>query len=184
MQHSSDPTDSGTDDDFKRYIQDVKDFPKEGIVFRDITPLLKDGAAFHRAVNKIASRFADERIDLVCSVEARGFILGAAIAHALGAGFVPVRKLGKLPRHCHQAQYNLEYGTDTLEIHQDAIAPGQRVLIVDDVLATGGTAEAVVNLVRKIKGEIVCVAVLIELRELKGRKKLAGVPSYSLMQYQ
>jgi len=182
MQHSSSPTDSEADD-LKKYIQDVKDFPKEGIVFRDITPLLKDGEAFLRAVNKIAGRFADERIDLVCSIEARGFILGAAIAHALGAGFVPVRKQGKLPRDCHQAKYSLEYGTDSLEIHQDAIAPGQRVLIVDDVLATGGTAEAVVNLVQKMRGEIVCVAFLIELLELNGRKKLADVPACSLIQY-
>ena len=181
--HNSGPVISEPEDEFKRYIRDIPDFPKKGVIFRDITNLLKNGEAFQKAVDKIASRFSQEEIDVVCSVEARGFILGAAIAYTLGAGFVPIRKKGKLPWNTHQKSYNLEYGEDHLEIHIDAISSGNHVLFVDDVIATGGTAKAAVDLIRKMKGKLVCAAFLVELLELKGRDKLEGVPIYSLIQY-
>ena len=170
-------------DEFKRYIRDIPDFPKKGIIFRDITNLLKNGDVFQKAIDKIAYRFSQEEINIICSVEARGFILGAALSHAMGAGFVPIRKKGKLPWNTHQQSYELEYGQDELEIHIDAISAGVHVLFVDDVLATGGTAKAAVDLIKKMKGKLVCAAFLIELQELQGRKKLEGVPVYSLIQY-
>ncbi|MFC2007729.1 adenine phosphoribosyltransferase [Chloroflexota bacterium] len=179
----SDQVISESEEEFKKYIRDIPDFPKKGIIFRDITNLLKNGEVFKKAVEQIVARFSREEIDVVCSVEARGFILGAAIAYALGAGFVPVRKKGKLPWNTHQESYDLEYGQDDLEIHTDAISAGNRVLLVDDVIATGGTAQATVDLVRKMEGKVVCTVFLIELLELNGRKKLKDVPVYSLIRY-
>ena len=181
--HNSGLVISESEDEFKRYIRDIHDFPKKGVIFRDITNLLKNGEVFQKAVDRIASRFSQEEIDVVCSVEARGFILGSAIAYTLGAGFVPIRKKGKLPWNTHQKSYKLEYGEDQLEIHIDAISSGNHVLFVDDVIATGGTAKAAVDLIRKMKGKLVCAAFLVELLELKGRDKLEGVPIYSLIQY-
>lgn len=160
--------------DLAKYIRDVPDFPKEGIVFKDITTLLKDPEAFRAMVDRFVERYRDKQVDVVVAVESRGFILGGALALALGAGFVPVRKQGKLPAATHRETYELEYGTDTVEIHQDAIAPGQRVLVLDDLLATGGTVAAVLRLLSKFDCEIVGVAFLIELDFLRGRKKLTG----------
>ena len=168
-------------DKLKRLIRDIPDFPKKGIIFKDITPLLKDGSAFRQAVDVLADRHKGKRIDLVASVEARGFILGAAIAYKLGTGVVPIRKKGKLPYKTVSVTYDLEYGTDTLEMHEDAISRGEKVLIVDDLLATGGTASAVCELVKKSGGEVVEIAFLIELEFLKGRNKLGGYPLFSLL---
>jgi adenine phosphoribosyltransferase len=167
----------------KAYCRDVNDFPKAGVIFRDITNLLKDKGAFNRMVDSLSHRFHDQSIDIVASIEARGFIVGSAVAYRLGAGFVPVRKEGKLPWRTHKKTYALEYGEGVLEVHQDAISQGQRVLIVDDVLATGGTAKAVVELVHHLGGELVCVAVLIELPELGGRRLLQETPVYSLLRF-
>jgi len=169
--------------DLKQHIREIPDFPKAGILFRDITPLLADGQAFRHAIDSIGDRYLDQRIDVVVGVEARGFIMGSALAYKLGAGNVLVRKRGKLPYRTHQTTYALEYGTDTLEIHQDAIRPGQRVVVADDLLATGGTISAAVNLVRQLGGNIIEVAFLIELTGLKGRERLAGLPVFSLLQY-
>ena len=181
--HNSGLVTNEPEDEFKRYIRDIPDFPKKGIIFRDITNLLKNGDVFQKAVDKIAYRFSQEEIGVICSVEARGFILGAALSHAMGAGFVPMRKKGKLPWNTHQQSYELEYGQDELEIHTDAISSGTHVLFVDDVLATGGTAKAAVDLIKKLKGKLVCAAFLIELQELQGRTKLEEVPVYSLIRY-
>lgn len=159
----------------------VPDFPQSGIVFRDITPLLANGAALRAVVDRLAHAHAD--VDTVVGIESRGFILGAPVAYALGVGMIPVRKLGRLPRQTERADYALEYGVNTVEIHADAIAPGQRVLIVDDVLATGGTAAATADLVERLGGEVAGIAVLIELSGLGGREKLAGYPLTSLLQY-
>ena len=167
----------------KDYIRNIPDFPKPGILFRDITTLLKNKLAFKFAVNKLAAKFKNKKIDAVVAVEARGFILGGSLAHKLGAGFVPVRKIGKLPYKTNSVTYDLEYGTDTLEIHHDAIKPRDNVLIVDDLLATGGTVKAVTDLVRQLEGKIVGIAFLIELTDLKGREKLVGYPVYSLIKY-
>ena len=167
----------------KEKIRNIPDFPKKGILFRDITTLLKDGPAFKEAVLALAKPYRGKDIDLVTAVEARGFILGAALAYELGVGIIPIRKKGKLPAKTIRATYKLEYGEDTLEIHQDAIQPGDRVLIVDDLLATGGTTLAVIELVKKIKGEIAGISFLIELTELKGREKLAGYPINSLIKF-
>jgi adenine phosphoribosyltransferase len=153
------------------------------VTFRDITPLLGDGPAFNEAISKIAARFVDANIQRVIGVEARGFILGAPIAVALGAGFVPVRKAGKLPWAVVREEYDLEYGSDKLEIHRDAIHPGERILVVDDVLATGGTAAATCRLVSALGGDIVALAVLIELPFLEGRAKLDGITVESLFTY-
>ncbi|MBI4744859.1 MAG: adenine phosphoribosyltransferase [Actinobacteria bacterium] len=169
--------------DLKKIIRDIPDFPKKGIIFKDITPLLQDPASFKCAIDTIASRYENDSVDIVLGAEARGFILGGAIAYRLNAGFVPARKPGKLPHHVTKAEYALEYGVDTLEMHQDAIKPGEKVLIVDDVLATGGTASAKVNLVEKLGGEVVGVAFLIELTFLEGRKKLDNHNIFSLIQY-
>ncbi|MFC2024969.1 adenine phosphoribosyltransferase [Chloroflexota bacterium] len=170
-------------DDLKTLIRDIPDFPTKGIIFRDITPLLKEGRAFKEAIDEISNQYLSKRIDIVVSAEARGFIMGSAIAYRLQAGIVPVRKKGKLPWTCHECTYELEYGTDTFEIHQDAIKPGDRVLIVDDLLATGGTVGAVIDLVERMKGQIVAIAFLIELTFLKGRKQLKDYPVFSLIEY-
>jgi adenine phosphoribosyltransferase len=162
-------------------IRDVPDYPKPGILFRDITPLLADGEAFHTAVSLLASPF--EQIDLVVAIESRGFILGAPVALELGAGLVPVRKAGRLPFETISADYSLEYGVNTLEIHRDAIATGQRVLIVDDLLATGGTVAATINLVEQLGGKIAGISVLAELTFLDGRKRLGRYEVHSLIAY-
>ena len=169
--------------DLKLYCRDVPDFPKKGIIFKDITVLLKEPAKFSEAIDRIAQRYVGKGIDIVASIESRGFIIGAALAYKLGAGFVPVRKKGKLPWQTIGCTYELEYGTDTLEIHQDAIKPGQKVLIVDDLIATGGTAGAVVSLVEQLGGKIHGLAFLIELTFLKGREKIKKYPVFSLIKY-
>ena len=170
--------------DLKTLIRNVPDFPKKGILFYDITTLLKDKEALKKIIDTFAERYHDGRLDIVAGVESRGFIFAPALAYQLGAGFVPVRKPGKLPAATLQARYDLEYGQDTLEIHQDAIRAGQRVLVVDDLLATGGTAAAVVQLIRQLGGEVVGAAFLVELEFLKGRQKLNGCDVFSLLQYQ
>jgi adenine phosphoribosyltransferase len=169
--------------DLKTLIRHVPDFPKAGILFYDITTLLQDPAGLREAIDSIAIPFTNVGIDLVVGVESRGFIFGAAVADRLGAGFAPVRKPGKLPSACVRETYALEYGTDTLEIHEDAVKEGQRVLIVDDLLATGGTARATTNLVKKIGGTVHAIAFLIELVGLNGRAKLAGEQVHASLQY-
>ncbi|MFA4842660.1 MAG: adenine phosphoribosyltransferase [Candidatus Omnitrophota bacterium] len=169
--------------DLTKCIRNIPDFPKPGILFRDITTLLKDKEAFKQAVDSLAAEYKNKKIDLVVAVEARGFILGGAIAHKLGAGFVPVRKSGKLPWKTHSMVYDLEYGKDSLEIHHDAINPKDKVLIVDDLLATGGTVKAVTDLVQQQQGEISGIAFLIELTGLKGKEKLKDYPVFSLIKY-
>jgi adenine phosphoribosyltransferase len=161
-------------DSLKTRIRHVPDFPKAGILFYDVTTLLRDPQGFKLAIDSLVLPLAGRAIDLVVGIESRGFILGAAVADRIGAGFVPVRKLGKLPSQTIRASYELEYGSDSLEMHRDAIEPGQRVLIVDDLLATGGTARATVNLVKQLGGVVEGVSFLIELLELNGRAKLAG----------
>ena len=170
-------------EDLKQRIREIPDFPKAGILFRDITPLLSDGQAFRQAIDFIGGRFLDRKIDIVVGVEARGFIMGSALAYKLGAGNALVRKQGKLPFKTNRSTYALEYGTDTLEIHQDAIRAGQRVVLADDLLATGGTISAAADLVRQLGGEIVEAAFLIELTALNGRERLKGLPVFSLIQY-
>jgi adenine phosphoribosyltransferase len=167
----------------KRSVRDVPGFPQPGIVFKDITPLLADKATFKQVVDLVCSRWAGDPPDVVAAIEARGFIPGGAVALGLRAGFVPIRKPGKLPWKTISQSYQLEYGTDQLQIHQDAIRPGQKVLIVDDVLATGGTACAAVELVRKLGGVVVGVHVLIELTALGGRARLPGVEVVSELVY-
>ena len=169
--------------DFKAKIREIPDFPKEGILFYDVTTLLKDGDAFKRIVDKMGSFYEGEGIQKVVAMESRGFILGAPVAYRLGAGFVPVRKPGKLPSDVYEARYELEYGSDALAIHQDAIAPGEKVLIVDDVIATGGTVSATVQLIKKLGGVIQGIAFLIELTGLRGRNKLDGYNVISLVSY-
>ncbi len=164
-------------------IRDIPDFPAPGVIFKDITTLIKDGRLFKESVDLLAEEFAGRQIDLVVCIEARGFIFGSALAYKLGAGVVPVRKEGKLPHSTRKVGYSLEYGTATVEIHEDAVSPGSRVLIVDDLLATGGTLGAAVELVRGLGGEIEAVAVLIELDFLKGREKLKDVEIFSLIHY-
>jgi len=167
----------------KRIIRDVPDFPKKGIVFKDITPLLGDAAAFDATIEALAEPHARSGLKLIAAVESRGFIFGAALACRLKAGFIPIRKPGKLPSATVRESYSLEYGTDTLEMHADAIARGSRVLIVDDLLATGGTAGAAAALVRKQGGEVVAASFVIELEFLKGRERLAGLPIFSLVKF-
>lgn len=167
--------------DFQKYCRDIIDFPKKGVVFKDITPLLKNGTVFKQAIDEIASHFDLEKIDLITCIDARGFLIGAALSYKIGCGLIPVRKKGKLPWQVTSMTYDLEYGKDTLEMHKDAIETGQRVLIVDDVLATGGTARAVASMVKEMRGEIIGAAFLMELKDLKGREKLNGVDIYSLM---
>ena len=169
----------------KQIIRDIPDFPKEGIIFKDITPLLADASAFGETINALKKRYVDKEIDRVVGVEARGFIFASALAYALGAGTTMVRKPGKLPYKTYQETYSLEYGNDTIEIHQDAFQPSERIVLIDDVLATGGTLAATLNLIRKNfeSVEIEEVAFLIELDFLNGRKKLKDIPVHSLIHY-
>ncbi len=169
--------------ELRRLIRDVPDFPKPGILFKDITPLLADSAGLALAVELMAQPFRGKHVDLIVGAESRGFIFGTAVAKALSAGFVPVRKPGKLPTASHRCEYGLEYGTDALEIHTDAMTKGQRVGVVDDLLATGGTVSACCELVRKLGGDLLGVAVLIELSDLVGRRKLGNIPVLSVLQY-
>jgi adenine phosphoribosyltransferase len=169
-------------DQLKRLIRDIPDFPKPGVLFKDLTPLLRDPAGFGRAVDLLAARYVGRKVDCVVGVEARGFVIGAALAYRLGAGVILIRKPGKLPYKTHKTVYELEYGTDALEIHQDAIQPGQRVVIADDLLATGGTVNAAVKLVEQQGGAILECAFLVELLFLKGREKVRQ-PVFSLLQY-
>jgi adenine phosphoribosyltransferase len=164
-------------------IRDIKDFPTEGVLFKDITTLLKDAGAFHDVIDLLATRYQQERIDVVVGIESRGFIFGGALAHQLKAGFVPVRKLGKLPAKTIEVEYELEYGRDALAIHEDAIHPGQRVLAVDDLLATGGTMAATLRLMDQLGGHVVGVTFMIELAFLHGRDKLKNYPVHSLIVY-
>jgi adenine phosphoribosyltransferase len=169
--------------DLKEHIRNVPDFPKEGIVFRDITTLLSEPIAFDYTVDALCDRYRTQQIDAIVGVEARGFIFAGAVAHTLGIGFVPVRKPGKLPAETIEETYELEYGTDALQIHKDAIEPGMRVVVMDDLIAIGGTLEATCKLVERLGGTIVEVAVVIELSFLDGRKKLGDRPFYSMVQY-
>jgi adenine phosphoribosyltransferase len=170
-------------DALKSKIRHVPDFPKPGILFYDVTTLLRDPEGFRMAIDSIAEPYKDRGIRAVVGIESRGFILGSAVADRLNAGFIPVRKLGKLPAACIRETYELEYGTDSLEMHRDAIDNGQRVIVVDDLLATGGTARATVNLVKQIGGVVEGVAFLIELVALDGRSKLAGENIHAVLQY-
>ncbi len=169
---------------FKQLIRNVPDFPKKGILFYDITTLLKDRQSFREVMSALAARYRDQQVELVVGIESRGFIFASALALQLGAGLVPVRKPGKLPAKTLKETYHLEYGQDSLEIHVDAIQKGQRVLLVDDLLATGGTAAAGLRLIRQLGGDLVGVAFLVELEFLNGRKKLEGVDVYSMLKYQ
>jgi adenine phosphoribosyltransferase len=164
-------------------IREVPDFPKPGILFYDITTLIREPASFREAIDLMTEPFRDARIELVVGMESRGFIFSAPMALDLGAGFVPVRKLGKLPAETISVEYELEYGTNTLEIHRDSIAPGQRVLIVDDLLATGGTVLGTIDLVEQLKGEVVGLSFLVELAFLKGRDRLDGHRIHSVVTY-
>ncbi|QUW01165.1 adenine phosphoribosyltransferase [Chloracidobacterium sp. MS 40/45] len=170
-------------DELRRLIREIPDFPKPGILFYDITTLLKDSRGLKLAVNRMSEALANQPIDVIIGVEARGFIFAPPLAYQLGAGFVPVRKPKKLPGEVERIRYDLEYGSDTLEIHRDAIQPGQRVVIADDLLATGGTAAATAALVEKLGGEVVGLTFLVELTFLGGREKLARYPVTSLLTY-
>jgi adenine phosphoribosyltransferase len=169
--------------DYKVLIREVPNFPKPGILFYDITTLLKDAKALRAIVDDLTKKYQNQRISKVVGIESRGFILGSPLAYQLGAGFIPVRKPGKLPADIYEVKYNLEYGSNSLAIHRDAISIGERVLIVDDLLATGGTAAATVNLVRQLGGEIIGVQFLVELKGLRGRDKLDGVDVSSIITY-
>jgi adenine phosphoribosyltransferase len=168
----------------KAAIREVPDWPKKGILFYDVTTLLKSADRFREAVDALIAPYRDKKVDLVAGIEARGFIFAPTVAYALGAGFVPVRKPGKLPSATHKASYDLEYGTDSLEIHCDAVEPGQRVLIVDDLIATGGTARAVAELIQRMGGTVVGLAFLVELEFLNGRQKLQNYEVTSILKYQ
>ena len=170
-------------DDLKQYIRNIPDFPKEGILFRDITTLLSNSEKFKEVIDGLVKRYSGKGIDAVVAVESRGFIFGGALAERLGAGFVPVRKKGKLPHKTLSVTYSLEYGEDTLQIHEDALQPDEKVLLIDDLLATGDTMAAVIDLVKKLKAEIIESAFVIELTDLKGRANLEGVPVYSMVKY-
>lgn len=169
--------------DLKRYIRDIPDWPKEGILFRDITPLLLNPKAFAAAIEALSADFTDIGVEYVAAVEARGFIFGSAVAEKLGAGFVPIRKKGKLPWRTESITYDLEYGTDTLQVHNDAVKNGAKVLLVDDLLATGGTMAAACKLIEKIGGTVAGIAFLIELAGLEGRGKIAGYKVTSVISY-
>ena len=168
---------------FNDYIRNIPDFPKEGILFKDITPLLKDKDAFTAAIDEMAKEYEDVDIDYVVGIEARGFIIGTPIAYALDKGFIPVRKPGKLPYDKLTASYDLEYGSNELEIHSDAIEEGDNILLVDDLLATGGTTKASVDLIEELGGNIVSIAFLLELVDLKGRKEIEGYDIFTLLQH-
>jgi adenine phosphoribosyltransferase len=169
--------------DLKQHIRHVPDFPKAGILFYDITTLLRNAERFAMTIEMVANPFVGQGIDVVVGIESRGFILGAAVAERIKAGFIPIRKPGKLPSKTLKESYALEYGTDALEVHEDAVERGQRVLIVDDVLATGGTASAAAQLVRKMGGDLHALAFLIELQFLNGKSKLTGEKVFSVLQY-
>ena len=169
--------------ELKKLIREVPDYPKPGILFYDVTTLLKDKQGFHLLIDSLCSHYAGKHIDIVVGIEARGFIFAPALAYRLAAGFVPVRKPKKLPAKTAQVTYELEYGTDTLEIHEDAVKPSQRVLVCDDLLATGGTASATVKLVRQLGGDVTGAAFAVELNFLNGRAKLPGLDVFSLIQY-
>lgn len=167
----------------KDYIADVPDFPEEGIIFRDISPLMADGEAYRFATNEIVKYAKDKGVDMIVGPEARGFIVGCPVAYELGIGFAPARKKGKLPRETVEVSYGLEYGSDVLQIHKNAIKPGQKVLVCDDLLATGGTIAATIKLIEQLGGEVVGTAFLIELSDLKGRNKIEGYDILALMEY-
>lgn len=169
--------------DLKKHIRDIPDFPKQGILFRDITTLIGNREAFKTVIDSFVGRYKDKRIDAVVAAEARGFIIGGAIAYGLGVKFVPVRKKGKLPHKVIGASYELEYGTDSLYMHEDGISPGEKILVVDDLLATGGTAKAICELVEKLKGKVMEAAFMIELSDLKGRDKIKGYSVFSQVVY-
>jgi adenine phosphoribosyltransferase len=171
-------------DSIKSKIRTVPHWPKEGIMFKDITTLLKDPDGFKETIDLLFNRYKDKKIDKVVGIESRGFIFGAPLAYLLGCGFVPVRKPGKLPAECESEEYTLEYGKDKIEIHKDAISNGDRVLIVDDLIATAGTASAARNLVKKLGGELVECAFIVELIDLKGRDKLKGENIYSIVEFE
>ncbi len=177
-------TDSSEQLELKRLIREVPDFPKPGILFYDITTMLKDATGLKIVLDRLADSYRGQKIDAVLGIEARGFIFAPALAYALGTGFVPVRKPKKLPAAVESYSYDLEYGSDTLEIHRDAISKGQNVIIADDLLATGGTAEAVTKLVEKLGGNVAGLSFVVELEFLKGRNRLAGYEVFSLLQYQ
>jgi adenine phosphoribosyltransferase len=171
-------------DELKKLIREIPDHPKPGILFYDITTLLKDQRGFHTLVDKLCEHYDGKQVDVVAGIEARGFIFAPALAYRLGAGFVPIRKPKKLPWKTAAATYQLEYGSDQLEIHQDAVERGQRVLVCDDLLATGGTASAAVNLVKQLGGEVAGAAFAVELNFLHGRSRLSGIDVFSLLQYE
>ena len=170
--------------DLREFIRDVPDFPTPGIMFKDITTLLKDPSAYRQSLDEMTEAFQNERVDVVVGIESRGFIFGAPIADRLKAGFVLARKLGKLPSRTIAAEYALEYGTNTIEMHQDSILPGQRVLIADDLLATGGTVQAAAQLVEQLGGQVVGLVFLIELKFLKGRDRVSNYPIVALIDYE
>jgi adenine phosphoribosyltransferase len=170
-------------DELKKLIREVPDYPKPGILFYDVTTLLKDKKGFHLLIDRLCERYSGHHIDLVAGIEARGFIFAPALAYSLGAGFIPIRKPKKLPAKTARIDYALEYGTDTLEIHEDAVQKGQRVLLCDDLLATGGTAAAAIQLLRNLGGVVDGAAFAVELTFLKGRSRLANLDVFSLMQY-
>jgi len=171
-------------EDLKKLIREVPDWPRKGVLFYDLTTLIKDRTGFHQVIEEFANHYAARELDLIVGIEARGFIFGSALAYRLGTGFVPVRKLNKLPATTTSVTYDLEYGSDSLEIHSDAIQPGNRVLIVDDLLATGGTACACLQLLRDLQAFIAGVGVVVELEFLAGRSRLNGVEVFSLLKYQ
>lgn len=177
-------TANNVEQELKKLIRHIPDFPKPGILFYDITTLLKDPYGLRTVIDRMTEQFKGDRIDTVIGIEARGFIFAPALAYHLGAGFVPVRKPKKLPSEVESYSYELEYGTDTLEIHRDAVGPGHNIVIADDLLATGGTAEAVVKLVQKLGGNVLGLSFVVELEFLNGRQKLAGHDVHSLLKYQ
>lgn len=168
---------------FSSLIRNIPDFPLPGVQFKDITPLLQDAAAFRQVIDELAGRYEGQRVDMVAGVESRGFIFSAPVAYRLGAGLIPIRKPGKLPAETIEVAYSLEYGTNTLQVHRDALQPGTRVLLVDDLLATGGTIRAAAQLMEQLGGEVVELAFVIELAFLHGRDNLAQYPIFSLVQY-
>ncbi len=169
--------------DLGKLIRDVPNFPVEGILFKDITTLLRDPEAFRQAIDSLVAHYEGQHVDRVVAIESRGFVIGAPLAYKLGAGLVPVRKPGKLPAQTISVEYSLEYGTNTLEMHVDAIEPGQQVLVVDDLLATGGSAKAAIDLVERLGGRVIGVAFLVELKFLRGIERLQGYDVFSLIQY-
>ncbi|HLQ74573.1 MAG TPA: adenine phosphoribosyltransferase [Alloiococcus sp.] len=169
--------------DYKKYIADVPNFPEEGIIFRDISPLMANGEVFNSAIQEIVKFCKDKEVEIIVGPEARGFIVGCPVAYELGIGFIPARKKGKLPRKTIEKSYGLEYGENVLQIHEDAIKPGQKVLVCDDLLATGGTIKATIELIEQLGGEVVGTAFIVELMELKGRDKIEGYDLLSLTQY-